>query len=274
MSRYKADQPLSQATHQIPPPPSDCFKACAQHWCCLVRAPSGRGGHCVAALAPLLPTHLIQLSAKFTILSAILRISRSSSHTRKKRSSLASSSTTAPACDGDGPTVAICVAGNARTFREAAVHGSYKPNLADAFGGKRTVLFAFLKQRALAEPDDPELGRRTVWETHPAQAQCFAITLAVVCVMLVLCGITSITQYSGIDESIQTEWATEDFRQIRRDYLSHTDAADELRGRALEIILGYFSLLLFMAEVGVLVLSDFWTVFRRVLIVYADSILC
>ena len=59
--------------------------------------------------------------------------------------SLASSSTTAPACDGDGPTVAICVAGNARTFREAAVHGSYKPNLADAFGGKRTVLFAFLK---------------------------------------------------------------------------------------------------------------------------------
>ena len=114
------------------------------------------------------------------------------------------------------------------------------------------VLFAFLKQRALAEPDDPELGRRTIWETHPAQAQCFAITLAVVCVMLVLCGITSITQYSGIDESIQTEWATEDFRQIRRDYLSHTDAADELRGRALEIILGYFSLLLFMAEVALM----------------------
>ena len=112
------------------------------------------------------------------------------------------------------------------------------------------VLFAFLKQKALAEPYDPELGQRTIWETHPAQAQCFAITLAVVCVMLVLCGITSITQYSGIDESIQTEWATEDFRQIRRDYLSHTDAADELRGRALEIILGYFSLLLFMAEVA------------------------
>ena len=114
------------------------------------------------------------------------------------------------------------------------------------------VLFAFLKQKALAEPYDPELGQRTIWETHPAQAQCFAITLAVVCVMLVLCGITSITQYSGIDESIQTEWATEDFRQIRRDYLSHTDAADELRGRALEIILGYFSLLLFMAEVALM----------------------
>ena len=97
MSRYKVDRPLSQATQQIPPTRHNCFKACAQHWCCLVRAPRGRGGHCVAALAPLLPTHMSTLSANLRILSAILRISRSSSHTRKRRSSLAASIASIPA---------------------------------------------------------------------------------------------------------------------------------------------------------------------------------
>jgi len=98
------------------------------------------------------------------------------------------------------------------------------------------VLFGIIKHQASQEGV-------SVFEEHRLKSVAFAGMIAFEVLFLFILAIFSAYSYTVVDDTVQAEWGTEDFKRIRREYTSHSAAADALRGNILELSLGYYGLL-------------------------------
>lgn len=104
-------------------------------------------------------------------------------------------------------------------------------------------LFMVTKHAALAQQED-------IFEDHPKFAMTFAILLIGSGTGLGICAMLGMTQYYLVNENIIKKWNTDEFKMIRREYVSQLDAADALKGKFLELILGYLGLMAFHIQVA------------------------
>ena len=104
-------------------------------------------------------------------------------------------------------------------------------------------LFMTVKHQALANQQD-------IFEDHPKFSVTFAILLGVSASGLGLCVMFGMTQYFTVNDNVVKGWNTDEFVAIRREYTSQLEAADALKGKFLEVILGYLGLLAFHIQVA------------------------
>jgi hypothetical protein len=105
-------------------------------------------------------------------------------------------------------------------------------------------LFMTVKHQALANQQD-------IFDDHPKFSVTFAILLCVSGTGLGLCAMFGMTQYYTVNDNVAKDWNTDEFIAIRREYTSHLEAADALKGKFLEVILGYLGLMAFHIQVAV-----------------------
>ena len=105
-------------------------------------------------------------------------------------------------------------------------------------------LFMTVKHQALANQED-------IFEDHPRMSVAFGIMLFISGSGLGLCAMLGMTQYYSVNDNVTRDWNTPEFITIRREYASHLEAADALKGKFLEVILGYFGLMAFHIQVAV-----------------------
>ena len=105
-------------------------------------------------------------------------------------------------------------------------------------------LFMTVKHQALANQED-------IFEDHPRMSVTFGIMLFISGSGLGLCAMLGMTQYYSVNDNVTRDWNTPEFITIRREYTSHLEAADALKGKFLEVVLGYFGLMAFHIQVAV-----------------------